>query len=82
MGDYADRGLIPPDTREVIEKAATLLTKGHEETYRLMLLGAMLELAGHPLRGGVTARTNWVKSMRCLGETCMAIYRRTEGSGA
>lgn len=82
MSEYLDRGLIPPDTREIIEKAATVLTKGYEETYRLMLLGALLEVAAHPLRGGITARTNWIKSMRCLGETCMAIYRRTEGSGA
>ena len=67
MPEYSDRGLVPPETREVIERAASLLTKGHEETYRLMLLGAI---------------TNWIKSMRCLGETCMAIYRRTEGSGA
>jgi hypothetical protein len=68
--------MFTKEERQALDTAAFLITGNHSDTAQTILKASMYELAAHRRAAGVTARNNWLRSLKALGETCITLAKR------
>ncbi len=65
---------LQEEEREILQKAAELMTRHRGETAYSMLVALMLDLAAcNPSAGDMNDR--WIASVQALGETCLTLAK-------